>query len=99
MNQAIKDLCEKSQDAEKGIIEVRPAISFVSDASYHDSSKNKSKFIEMMCRYNPTNRDAKADNNQVDVRKFDQRTSDDSVQEVCSKIPGQLSQYESTQAQ
>ena len=40
MNKAIKDLCEKPQDSEKGRIEVRPVISFTSDASYY-----KTRFI------------------------------------------------------
>ena len=47
MNQAIKESCEKPQDAEKGRIEVRPAVSFVSDATYNDSVKDKAKFIEV----------------------------------------------------
>ena len=51
MNKAIKDSCEKPQDAGKSRIEVRPAVSFVSDATYHDSVKDKAKFIEVMCRY------------------------------------------------
>ena len=47
MNNAIKDSSENPQDAEKGRIEVRPAVSFVSDATYHDSVKDKAKFIEV----------------------------------------------------
>ena len=60
MNKSIKDSCEKPQDAEKDRIKVRPAVSFVSDATYHDSVKDKAKFIEVMCRYNTTNKDVKA---------------------------------------
>ena len=48
MNKAIKDLCEEPQDTEKGRIEVRPTISFISHASYHESIKDKSKFIEVV---------------------------------------------------
>ena len=58
----------KPQDAEKGRIKVRPAVSFVSDATYHDSVKDKSKFIEVMCRYNTANKD---------VKKFDHGTAED----------------------
>ena len=62
-----------------GRIEVRPAISFVSDTSYHYSSKDKSKFIDMMCRYNPTNNDIKVNNYQVNMRKFDYGTPEDVI--------------------
>ena len=71
MNKAIKDLCAKLQDAEKGRIEVRQTISFVSDNSYQDSSKDKSKFINVMHMHNPATKDIKANNYQVNVRKFD----------------------------
>ena len=67
MNKAMNDLCEEPQDAEKERIEVRRAISFVLDASYHDSSKGKSKFIEMICRYNLTIKGIKENNNQVNA--------------------------------
>ena len=51
MNQAIRDSCKKLEEAEKGIVEIRPSIHFVSDASYSDLDKDKSKFIEVTCRY------------------------------------------------
>ena len=71
MNKAIKDSCEKPQHAEKGRIEVSPAVSFVSDATYHDSVKDKAEFIEVLCRYNTANKDVKANKYQVYVKKFD----------------------------
>ena len=77
MNKAIKDSCEKTQDVEKGRIEVRPVVSFVSDATYHDSAKDKAKFIGVMCRYNSANKDVKANNYQVHVKKFDHGTAED----------------------
>ena len=48
MNEAINDLCHKTQDAEKGMIDDRPNISFVSDTRYNNSNKCKSEFIEVM---------------------------------------------------
>ncbi len=50
MNKAIKESCEKSQDAENGRIEVRPTVSFVSDAIYNDSVMDKAKFIVQYCQ-------------------------------------------------
>ena len=50
----------------------------VSDASYYyDSRKDKSKFIEVTCRYNTANRDIKANNYKVNARKFDYGTPED----------------------
>ena len=77
MNKVIKDSWKKSQDAEKGRIKVRPAVSSVSDATYHDSVKDKAKFIEVMCRYNTANKDVKASNYQVHAKKFDHGTAED----------------------
>ena len=93
MNQAIKESCEKPQDAEKGRIEVRPAVSFVSDATYNDSVKDKAKFIKVMCRYNTASKDVKANNYQIHVKKFDHGTPEDvllwygKVQEVIKQKP------------
>ena len=84
MNKAIKDSCEKPQDVEKGRIKVRPAVSFVSDTTYHDSVKDKAKFIEVMCRYNTANKD---------VKKFDHGTAENvlvwynKVREVIKQKP------------
>ena len=55
---------------EKGRILVKSAIFFVSDANKHDSSKDKSKLIEVMGRYIPANKDIKANNYQVNIGKF-----------------------------
>ena len=52
MNQGIKDSWEKIQDTERG--KVRPTISIISDTSYYGHCNDKSKFIEMICRCNPT---------------------------------------------
>ena len=48
MNKAIDDIREKFYDVEKRRIEVRLAIYFVSNASCHESRKDKSKFIKVM---------------------------------------------------
>ena len=69
------------------------AISFVSDASWYDSCKDKPQFIEVMCRYNDTNKDIKANNYQVNARKFNHGTSEDvllwytNVHEVAKQKP------------
>ena len=90
---------ENFKDAEKEKIEERPAISFVSDTSCHDSSKDKSKLIEVMCRYYHTTKDIKANNYQVNVRKLDHGTPEDvllwhtKAQEVSKQKP-----YEDIQA-
>ena len=84
---------------EKGRIEVRPAISFVSYANHHDSSNNKFKFIEMMSWYNHTDDDVEANNFQVNTMEFDYGTPEDilfwytKVHEVIKQKP-----YEDTQA-
>ena len=51
MNKGINDSYKKLQDVEKGRIEVGPTVSFVSDATYYDSVKDKARFIKVMCRY------------------------------------------------
>ena len=47
MNKATKDLCERPQKAQKGIIEVRLAGFFVPDATYHNFGNDKPSFIEV----------------------------------------------------
>ena len=57
----------KSQDIEKGRIEVKPAISFVSDATYHDyhdCNKDKPKFIEVMRYIRSSNKNSMRMNRQ-----------------------------------
>ena len=74
MNQAIRDSCKKPEEAEKGCVKIRPSIPFVSDASYSDLDKDKSKFIEVTCRYMPENADSKKNNYQAHVKTFDHGT-------------------------
>ena len=50
MNQAIQEACSKPGDAEKGSIEIRPAVPFVSEAMYDSMEKDKGKFVEITCR-------------------------------------------------
>ena len=64
-----KKLIEKPQDAEKGGIQERPLVSFVSDATYHDLVKGKAKSFWVMCRYNTTTNDVKEKSYQVYVEK------------------------------
>ena len=62
MNEVIKDPREKSQDAERERIKVRPAVSLVSDINYHDLVKDNAKFIKVKCRCNTINKDNKTNN-------------------------------------
>ena len=77
MNQAIRESCKKPEEAEKGRVEIRPSIPFVSDATYGDLDKDKSKFIEVTCRYTPDNADSKKNNYQAHVKTFDHGTPED----------------------
>ena len=81
MNQAIRDSCKKPEEAEKGRVEIRPSIPFVSDVSYSDLDKDKdnSKFIEVTYRYMPENADSKKNNYQAPVETFDHGTPEDVV--------------------
>ena len=93
MNQAIKDSCKKPEEAEKGRVDIRPSIPFVSDASYGDLDKDKSKFIEVTCRYTPDNADSKKNNYQAHMKTFDHGTPEDvlqwytKLQEIIKKKP------------
>ena len=93
MNQAIQEACSKPGDAEKGSIEIRPAVPFVSEATYDSTEKDKGKFVEITCRHTPTGSDSKKNNYQVHVRKFDHGTPEDmllwysKMQEIFSKKP------------
>ena len=93
MNQAIRDSCKKPEEAEKGRVEIRPSIPFVSDASYSDLDKDKSKFIEVTCRYTPESADSKKNNYQAHVKTFDHGTPEDvllwytKLQEIIKKKP------------
>ena len=77
MNQAIRDSCKKLEEAEKGHVEIRPSIPFVSDTSYSDLDKDKSKFIEVTSRYTPENANSKKNNYQAHVKTFDHGTPED----------------------
>ena len=85
--------CKKPEEAEKGRVEIRPSIPFVSDASYSDLDKDKSKFIEVTCRYTPENADSKKNNYQAHVKTFDHGTPEDvllwytKLQEIIKKNP------------
>ena len=100
MNQAIRDSCKKPEEAEKeGRVEIRPSIPFVSDASYSGLDKDKSKFIEITCRYMPKNANSKKNNYQAYVKTFDHGTPEGvllwytKLQEIIKKKP-----YESPEA-
>ena len=52
-------------------------VSFDPDSTYHDSVGDKAKFLKVVCRYNTTNKNNKANDYQVHVNKFDHRTPED----------------------
>ncbi len=56
MNQAIKDLCRSPSDAERGKIEQRSVVPFVSEATNYSTEKDKGKYIEITCSHNPQKR-------------------------------------------
>ena len=77
MNAAIASVCSKAGDAEKGNIEIRPAVSFVSEATYDSTEKEKQKFVDITCRHSPSGADSKKNNYQIHVRIFDHGTPED----------------------
>ena len=93
MNQAIKDSCSGPGDAERGKIEQRPAVPFVSEATYDSTEKDKGKYIEITCRHTPAEKDTKKNNYNVHVRIFDHGTPEDmllwyiKIQDVFLKKP------------
>ena len=56
MNFAISEACKQASDAEKGKIEIRPAIPFVPESTVESDriDKNKDEFISVTCRYRPS---------------------------------------------
>ena len=93
MNQAIKDSCSGPGDAERGKIEQRPAVPFVSEATYDSTERDKGKYIEITCRHSPADKDTKKNNYNVHVRIFDHGTPEDmllwytKIQDVFLKKP------------
>ena len=90
MNAAIASVCSKAGDAEKGNIEIRPAVPFVSEATY---DKDKQKFVDITCRYSPSGADSKKNNYQIHVRIFNHSTPEDmllwysKIQDIFVKKP------------
>ena len=93
MNAAIASVCSKPGDAEKGNIEIRPAVPFVSEATYDSTEKDKQKFIDITCRHSPSGADSKKNNYQIHVRIFDHGTPEDmllwysKIQDIFVKKP------------
>ena len=56
MNNAISEACKQTSDAEKGKIEIRPAIPFVPESIVESdrTNKNKDEFISVTCSYRPS---------------------------------------------
>ena len=59
MNIAIAEACSKSSDAEKGKIEIRPAIPFIPESAVDSerTEKNKDDFITCLLYTSPSPRD------------------------------------------
>ena len=93
MNAAIASVCSKAGDAEKGNIEIRPAVPFVSEATYDSTEKEKQKFVDITCRHSPSGADSKKNNYQIHVRIFDHGTPEDmllwysKIQDIFAKKP------------
>ena len=64
MNIAISEAYKQASDAEKGKIEIRPAIPFVPESTVESdrTDKNKDKFISVTCKYRPSAGDSKKNN-------------------------------------
>ena len=77
MNQAIKDYRSGPGDAKRGKIEQGPALPFVSETTYDSNKNEKGKYIELICRYNPTKQYTKKNNCNVYMKIFDHSTPED----------------------
>ena len=73
MNIAIAEVCSKASDAEKGRIEIRPAISFEPESAveFDRTDKNKDDFIAVTCRYRPSAGDYKKNNYVIQAKCFE----------------------------
>ena len=77
MNQAIRDSYKKPEEVEKGRAEIRLSIPFVSDVSYSNLDKDKSKFIGVTCRNMPESSNSKKNKYQAHMKIFDLGTPED----------------------
>ena len=95
MNIAISEACKQASDAEKGKIEIRPAIPFVSESTVESdrTDKNKDEFISVTCRYRPSAGDSKKNNYVIQAKRFETGTTEDvlrwyiTLQEIFEKNP------------
>ena len=96
MNIAISKACKQASDAEKGKIEIRPAILFVPESTIESdrTNKNKDEFIQVNCRYRPSAGDSKKNNYVIQAKCFETGTTEDvlvrwyiTLQEIFEKKP------------
>ena len=95
MNIAIAEACSKASDAEKGKIEIRPAIPFVPESAVESdrTEKNKDDFIAVTCRYRPSAGDSKKNNYVIQAKRFETGTTEDvlrwyiTLQDIFEKKP------------
>ena len=95
MNIAISEACKQASDAEKGKIEIRPAIPFVPESTVESdrTDKNKDEFISVTCRYRPSAGDSKKNNYVIQAKRFETGTTEDvlrwyiTLQEIFEKKP------------
>ena len=78
-NIAILELCKQASDAEKGMIEIRPAIPFVPESTVESerTGKNKDEFILVTCGYRPSAGDSKKNNCIIQAKRFETGTTED----------------------
>ena len=79
MNIAISEACKQASDAEKGKIEIRPAIPFVPESTVESdrTDKNKDEFISVTCRYRPSAGDSKKNDYVIQAKRFETGTTED----------------------
>ena len=95
MNITITEACTQASDAEKGKIEIRPAIPFVPETTVETdrTDKNKDEFISVTCRYRPSAKDSKINNYTIQAKRFETGTTEDilrwyiALQEIFEKKP------------
>ena len=79
MNIAIAEAYSKASDAEKGKIEIRPAIPFVPESAVESdrTDKNKNDFISVTCMYRPSSGDSKKKNYVIQAKHFETEATED----------------------
>ena len=82
MNIAISEACKEASDAEKGKIQIRPAIPFVPESTVESdrTNKNEDESISVTYRYRPSAGDSKKNNYVIQAKRFETGTTEDVLQ-------------------